>query len=103
MVKVFFMLMYVFVALFVLAHVPLDLAPGGQVWQAPLLWWVAAGLALVMFPCQLVRGLLLPLRAGLLVLVWLGTVVLALGKVVLVTLNRMNRTLAREARHDRSV
>ena len=54
-----------------------------------------------MFPRPVVRLLLAPLRAILLLLVWLGTLLLAVIKVVLVMLNRVNRDLAGEAHHDR--
>ena len=49
---------------------------------------------------HVVRLLLAPLRAILLLLVWLGTLLLAITKVVLVALNRVNRDLAGEAHHD---
>ncbi|MFM5647089.1 hypothetical protein ACET7Q_02555 [Aeromonas veronii] len=101
MVKAFFLLMYVFVALFVLAHVPYEGGLGWQMLQAPVVWVIAAGWVLVMFPRQIVRLLLAPLRTVLLVLVWCGTLLLALAKAVLVMLNRMNRDLAGEAHHDR--
>ena len=60
-----------------------------------------SGWVLVMFPCPVVRLLLAPLRAILLLLVWLGTLLLAITKVALVALNRVNRDLAGEAHHDR--
>lgn len=100
MVKAFFLLMYVFVALFALAHTPYEGGIGWQMLHAPVVWVIAAGWGLVMFPCQVTRLLLAPLRAVLLVLVWCGTLLLALAKAVLVTLNRMNRDLAGEAHHD---
>ncbi|MFM4776120.1 hypothetical protein ACEUD0_09840 [Aeromonas veronii] len=101
MVKAFFLLMYVFVALFVLAHVPYEGGLGWQMLQAPVVWVIAAGWVLVMFPRQIVRLLLAPLRTVL--LVWCGTLLLALSKAVLVMLNRMNRDLAGEAHHDREI
>lgn len=69
--------------------------------QAPLVWVILAGWVLVMFPRPVVRLLLAPLRATLLLLVWLGTLLLAITKLVLVALNRVNRDLAVEAHHDR--
>ncbi|WP_413165403.1 hypothetical protein [Aeromonas salmonicida] len=100
MVKAFFLLMYVFVALFALAHMPYEGGIGWQMLHAPVVWVISAGWVLVMFPCQVTRLLLAPLRAVLLVLVWCGALLLALAKAVLVTLNRMNRDLAGEAHHD---
>ncbi|WP_265432579.1 hypothetical protein [Aeromonas salmonicida] len=100
MVKTFFLLMYVFVALFALAHMPYEGGIGWQMLHAPVVWVISAGWVLVMFPCQVTRLLLAPLRAVLLVLVWCGALLLALAKAVLVTLNRMNRDLAGEAHHD---
>lgn len=100
MVKAFFLLMYVFVALFALAHMPYEGGIGWQMLHAPVVWVISAGWVLVMFPCQVTRLLLAPQRAVLLVLVWCGTLLLALAKAVLVTLNRMNRDLAGEAHHD---
>lgn len=100
MVKAFFLLMYVFVALFVLAHVPYEGGVGWQMLQAPVVWVITAGWVMVMFPRQIARLLLAPLRAALLAVVWCGTLFLALVKAVLVKLNRMNRDLAEEAHHD---
>lgn len=99
MAKAFFVLMYLFVALFVLAMVPYEGGMGWQMLQAPVVW--VAGWVLVMFPRPVVRLLLAPLRATLLLLVWLGTLLLAVTKLMLVALNRMNRDLAGEAHHDR--
>lgn len=101
MAKAFFVLMYLFLALSVLAMVPYEGAVGWQMLQAPVVWVILAGWVLVMFPCPVVRLLLAPLRAILLLLAWLGTLLLAITKVVLVTLNRVNRDLAGEAHHDR--
>ncbi|WP_281705818.1 hypothetical protein [Aeromonas taiwanensis] len=101
MAKAFFVLMYLFVALFVLAMVPYEGGVGWQMLQAPVVWVILAGWMLVMFPYPVVRLLLAPLRAILLLLVWLGTLLLAITKVVLVVLNRVNRDLAGEAHHDR--
>lgn len=100
MVKAFFLLMYVFVALFALAHMPYEGGIGWQMLHAPVVWVISAGWVLVMFPRQVTRLLLAPLRAVSLVLVWCGTLLLALAKAVLVTLNRINRDLAGEAHHD---
>ncbi|WP_421254713.1 hypothetical protein [Aeromonas sp. 600282] len=100
MVKAFFLLMYVFVVLFVLAHVPYEGGVGWQMLQAPVVWVITAGWVMVMFPRQIARLLLAPLRAVLLAVVWCGTLFLALAKAVLVKLNRMNRDLAEEAHHD---
>ncbi|WP_337076679.1 hypothetical protein [Aeromonas dhakensis] len=100
MVKGFFLVMYVFVALFVLAHVPYEGGVGWQMLQAPVVWVITAGWVMVMFPRQIARLLLAPLRVALLVLVWFGTLLLALAKAVLVMLNRMNSDLAEEAHHD---
>jgi len=100
MVKAFFLLMYVFVTLFALAHMPYEGGIGWQMLHAPVVWVISAGWVLVMFPRQVTRLLLAPLRAVLLVLVWCGTLLLALAKAVLATLNRMNRDLAGEAHHD---
>lgn len=100
MVKAFFLLMYVFVELFALAHMPYEGGIGWQMLHAPVVWVISAGWVLVMFPRQVTRLLLAPLRTVLLVLVWCGTLLLALAKAVLVTLNRMNRDLAGEAHHD---
>ncbi|WP_346209322.1 hypothetical protein [Aeromonas salmonicida] len=100
MVKAFFLLMYVFVALCALAHMPYEGGIGWQMLHVPVVWVISAGWVLVMFPRQVTRLLLAPLRAVLLVLVWCGTLLLALAKAVLVTLNRMNRDLAGEAHHD---
>ena len=63
MVKAFFLLMYVFVALFVLAHVPYEGGLGWQMLQAPVVWVIAAGWVLMIFPRQIVRLLLAPLRS----------------------------------------
>ncbi len=101
MAKAFFVLMYLFVALFVLAMVPYEGGMGWQMLQAPVVRVILAGWVLVMFPCPVVRLLLAPLRVTLLLLVWLGTLLLAITKVVLVALNRVNRDLAGEAHHDR--
>ncbi|BBR09253.1 hypothetical protein [Aeromonas caviae] len=101
MAKAFFVLMYLFVALFVLAMVPYEVVMGLQMLQAPVVWVILAGWVLVIFPCPVVRLLLAPLRAILLLLVWLGTLLLAITKLVLVALNRVNRDLAGEAHHDR--
>lgn len=101
MVKAFFLLMYVFVVLFVLAHVPYQ---GGVSWQllgAPVVWAVLGGWVLIMFPFPVARLLLAPLRALLLISIWLGTLLVAITKLVLVALNRINRDLAEEAHHDR--
>ena len=54
MVKAFFLLMYVFVVLFVLAHVPYQ---GGVSWQllgAPVVWAVLGGWVLIMFCGRLI-------------------------------------------------
>ncbi|MGU5813892.1 hypothetical protein ACV1EC_03180 [Aeromonas hydrophila] len=101
MVKAFFLLMYVFVVLFVLAHVPYEGGVGWQLLGAPVVWVVLGGWVLIMFPYPVARLLLAPLRALLLVLVWIGTLLVAVAKLVLVTLNRINRDLAVEAHHDR--
>ncbi|MNL02974.1 hypothetical protein D3C87_1234960 [compost metagenome] len=100
MAKAFFVLMYLFVVLFVLAMVPYEGGMGWQMLQAPVVWVILAGWVLVMFPRPVVRLLLAPLRA-ILLLVWLGTLLLAIIKLVLVALNRVNRDLAGEAHHDR--
>ena len=50
MVKGFFLVMYVFVALFVLAHVPYEGGVGWQMLQAPVVWVISAGWVMVMFP-----------------------------------------------------
>ncbi|MEV3830180.1 hypothetical protein RI534_13165 [Aeromonas allosaccharophila] len=55
MVKAFFLLMYVFVALFVLAHVPYEGGVGWQMLQAPVVWVITAGWVMVMFPRQIAR------------------------------------------------
>lgn len=101
MVKAFFLLMYVFVVLFVLAHVPYEGGVGWQLLGAPVVWVVLGGWVLIMFPYPVARLLLAPLRALLLVLVWLGTLLVAVAKLALVALNRINRDLAGEAHHDR--
>lgn len=100
MVKAFFLVMYVFVALFVLAHVPYEVGPGWQMLQAPVVWVITAGWVMVMFPLQIARLLLFPLRAGLLAQMWVFFLLLVLARMALVKLNRMNRGLAEEARHD---
>lgn len=100
MVKAFFLLMYVFVVLFVLAHVPYEGGVGWQLLGAPVVWVVLGGWVLIMFPYPVARLLLAPLRALLLALVWLGTLLVAVAKLVLVALNRINRDLAGEAHHD---
>lgn len=53
MVKAFFLLMYVFVALFVLAHVPYEGGVGWQMLQAPVVWVITTGWVMVMFPRQI--------------------------------------------------
>lgn len=100
MVKAFFLVMYVFVALFVLAHVPYEVGQGWQMLQAPVVWVITAGWVMVMFPRQIARLLLFPLRAGLLAQMWVFFLLLVLARMTLVKLNRMNRGLAEEARHD---
>lgn len=92
------LLMHVFVALYVLAHVPYESGVSWQLLQAPVVWVVLGGWALFMFPCPVARLLLVPLRALMLVLVWLGTLLVAVAKLVLVALNRLNRDLAGVAR-----
>ncbi|AHX31483.1 hypothetical protein U876_18850 [Aeromonas hydrophila NJ-35] len=101
MTKAFFVVMYGFVALFVLTHFPVRDMTGQMLLTSPVVWWLIAGGVLFSIPRQLARLLLLLPRIFFGVLVWIGTLLLALSKVVLVLLNRMNAHLKEEADYER--